>query len=70
MPLEVVAFDESSVLAYGAIREELERAGALIGPLDTLIAAQAVAYSLIVVTNNERQFQGITKLKKIENWLL
>ena len=38
-----------------------------IGPLDTLIAAQAVANRLVLVTNNEREFTRIVGLR-VENW--
>ncbi|MBA3856702.1 MAG: VapC toxin family PIN domain ribonuclease [Cyanobacteria bacterium PR.3.49] len=69
VPFEIVPFDEQSAIAYGAIRAELERTGKPIGPLDTLLAAQAVAHQLTMVTNNMREFQRVTQLKKIENWL-
>ena len=38
-----------------------------IGPLDTLIAAQAVARKLTLVSNNEREFKRIAGLH-LENW--
>jgi len=37
------------------------------GPLDTLIAAQAVARKLTLVSNNERELGRIQGLK-LENW--
>ena len=37
------------------------------GPLDTLIAAHAISLDLILVTNNEREFERIAGLR-IENW--
>jgi tRNA(fMet)-specific endonuclease VapC len=45
----------------------LERAGTPIGPLDTLIAAQAVARKLTLVSSNEREFERIAGLR-LENW--
>ncbi len=41
--------------------------GRQLGPLDTLIAAQAVARKLTLVSNNEREFKRIAGLH-LENW--
>jgi tRNA(fMet)-specific endonuclease VapC len=45
----------------------VEHAGTPIGPLDTLIAAQAMARKLTLVSNNEREFKRIAGLR-LENW--
>jgi tRNA(fMet)-specific endonuclease VapC len=45
----------------------LERVGTPIGPYDLQIAAQALARSCVLVTNNVREFERIPGLK-IENW--
>jgi tRNA(fMet)-specific endonuclease VapC len=66
-PLTVVSFDSRDAIIYAQVRAKLERAGSPIGPLDTLIAAQAVARELTLVTNNEREFRRIAGLR-IENW--
>jgi tRNA(fMet)-specific endonuclease VapC len=66
-PLEILPYDESAAKAYGDLRYELEKAGKSIGPLDLLIAAHAVSRNLIVVTNNDKEFKRIKKLK-VENW--
>jgi tRNA(fMet)-specific endonuclease VapC len=66
-PFEIFPYDAKAVMAYGSIRAELEKKGQLIGPLDMLIAAQALSSSLILVTNNEKEFQRIPGLQ-IENW--
>lgn len=66
-PLEILEFESDDAIAYARIRAKLERAGTPIGPLDTLIAAQAVARNLVLVTNNEREFGRVTGLK-IANW--
>ncbi|EIM25585.1 type II toxin-antitoxin system tRNA(fMet)-specific endonuclease VapC [Microvirga lotononidis] len=52
---------------YGAIRSELAARGALIGNNDLWIAAHAKSLGLILVTNNEREFQRVEGLT-IENW--
>ena len=46
----------------------LDRAGTRIGALDLLIAAQAAALGLTVVTNNLREFRRVPGLR-VENWL-
>lgn len=66
-PLQVLAYDSSDAIAYARIREALESKGKPIGPLDTLIAAQAVARELTLVTNNEREFSRVPGLH-VENW--
>jgi len=58
-PLEIIPFDENAALAYGEIRATLESAGMVIGSMDMLIAAQAVALSIPLVTNNTREFQRV-----------
>src|SRR5438270_10826712 len=67
-PLTMVEFTSADAIAYATIRARLERAGTPIGPLDTLIAAQALARGLTVVSNNEREFRRVAGLG-VENWL-
>jgi len=67
-PLEILPYDESAAKAYGDIRYELEEAGKSIGPLDLLIVAHAMSRNLTVVTNNDKEFKRIKKLK-VENWV-
>jgi len=66
-PLGIVDFVSRDAEMYAALRSKLERAGKPIGPLDTLIAAQAVARKLILVSNNEREFARVAGLR-LENW--
>lgn len=66
-PFEVLAHDLEAADVYGDIRFKLGKKGASIGALDMLIAAQALSRNLILVTNNEKEFQRIRKLK-VENW--
>lgn len=67
-PLEICPFDHEAASAYGPIRAALAQVGTPIGPLDTLIAAHAVALEVTVVTNNEREFRRVPGLR-VENWL-
>jgi len=66
-PLEIIPFDEKAALVYGDIRAALEKTGALIGSMDMLIAAQAVADGVTLITNNIREFSRIPGLTVI-NW--
>jgi tRNA(fMet)-specific endonuclease VapC len=66
-PLTVVEFSSDDAVAYAVVRAKLEHAGTPIGPLDTLIAAQAVARNLTLVSNNQREFKRIAGLR-LENW--
>jgi tRNA(fMet)-specific endonuclease VapC len=66
-PLDILTYDELAAEAYGNIRIQLEKSGQPIGPLDTLIAAHALSRNLILVTNNEIEFQRVKNLKVV-NW--
>jgi tRNA(fMet)-specific endonuclease VapC len=64
-PLTMLDFDASA--ARGELRATLERKGVPIGPLDTQVAAHALATDLTLVTNNEREFKRVPGLR-VENW--
>lgn len=66
--MPVLPFDEAAAVAYGSIRTALERKGNLIGAMDMLIAAQALACGLVLVTDNLREFRRVPGLQ-CENWL-
>ena len=66
-PISILDFTSDDAIAYAGVRAKLERAGTPIGPLDTLIASQAVARKLLLVTNNEREFRRVAGLH-LENW--
>ncbi len=63
----VVAFDEAAAERFAEVAADLAGSGTPIGVFDTLIAAQALALGLIVVTNNTRHFGRVAGLK-VENW--
>jgi tRNA(fMet)-specific endonuclease VapC len=66
-PLTLIDFTSEDAIAYAGVRTKLERAGIPIGPLDTLIASQAVGRNLTLVTNNEREFRRVPGLA-LANW--
>lgn len=65
--LDVLDFDGAAAEAYGTLRARLERAGAVIGPYDLMMAAHALSRRLTVVTNNRREFDRVEGLS-IEDW--
>ena len=67
-PLTLVPFDAGCVWAYGTLRAQLENLGQPIGALDTMIAAQALALDLPLVTNNQKEFSRVPGLK-LKNWV-
>ena len=66
-PFQIIDFDDRDAEYFGKIRAELKQRGELIGPYDMLIAAQAVARKLILVTNNTKEFTRVPELV-IEDW--
>lgn len=66
-PFRVLDFDQAAAHEYGQIRRSLEEKGQPIGPMDLLIAAHAIANNLVLVTNNEREFERVP-LPGLENW--
>jgi tRNA(fMet)-specific endonuclease VapC len=66
--LVILPFEAPADAVYGRIRDRLERAGKPIGGNDLLIAAQAVALGLTIVTDNEAEFARVEGLNA-ENWL-
>jgi tRNA(fMet)-specific endonuclease VapC len=65
--LAVLAFDADAARHFGEIRAELARTGRPIGPYDMMIAAHARSQGLVLVTNNQREFERVPGLL-LENW--
>jgi tRNA(fMet)-specific endonuclease VapC len=63
----VLEFDKEDARQAGEIRALLASRGTPIGPYDVLIAGQAVARSMILVTQNTREFSRVPGLS-IEDW--
>ena len=68
LPFALLPFDDAAATIYGSLRSHLERQGMPIGPLDLLIAAQALALELPLVTNNTAEFARVPDLRT-EDWL-
>ena len=59
----IYSFDSQAASVYGRIRAELASLGTPIGPLDTLIAAHAIALNATLVTDNINEFQRVCGLR-------
>lgn len=65
--LQVLPFDEEAALETARIHTELQSKGALIGPMDLLIAGITRSRGAILVTNNISEFRRVKGLKT-EDW--
>ena len=66
--LTVLDYDLHAAEHTGQLRAELQKIGKPIGPYDQMIAGHARSLGLIVVTNNEREFDRVSGLRA-ENWV-
>ena len=66
-PLQILPFNSDCLWFNADLRATLEMKGLSIGPMDTLIAAQALSIDGTLVTNNIKEFSRVPKLK-LENW--
>lgn len=60
-------FDDAAADGYAIIRAHLASRGQIIGPLDMMIAAIAVAHDAMLVTHNVGEFSRIPWLR-FEDW--
>jgi tRNA(fMet)-specific endonuclease VapC len=65
--LEVLEFDREDARRAGELRARLTLIGRPIGPYDVLIAGQALARDLTLVTHNTAEFGRIEGLA-VEDW--
>ena len=65
--IPVLDFDTQDAILSGEIRAELANSGRPIGPYDVLIAGQAKARRLTLVTNNVGEFERVEGLP-VEDW--
>jgi tRNA(fMet)-specific endonuclease VapC len=67
LQFQVVEFDREDARQAGEIRAFLAARGTAIGPYDVLIAGQAVARNMVLVTHNTGEFQRAPGLQ-VEDW--
>ena len=68
LQFEVVPISKADAERAGEIRAALQARGTPIGPCDVLIAGQAVARSLTLITHNVAEFSRVAGLE-FEDWL-
>jgi tRNA(fMet)-specific endonuclease VapC len=64
--VEALSWDSDAAQQYAEVRVDLERTGKPMGNLDLMIAAQALADQVVLVTH-DHVFRRIKRLK-IEDW--
>jgi tRNA(fMet)-specific endonuclease VapC len=65
--LMVLEFDKEDARQAGEVRALLASKGTPIGPYDVLIAGQAKARNLILVTHNTNEFERVPGLR-LDDW--
>lgn len=68
LQFEILDFTRDDARSAGEIRALLANKGTPIGPLDVLIAGQAKARQLTLITRNTNEFRRVAGLQ-IENWM-
>ncbi len=66
--LDIITWDENAAEHYGKIRAFLRAEGNIIGSMDMMIAAHARSQNMILITNNDKHFKRVPKLR-LENWV-
>lgn len=67
LQFQVLEFDREDAQRAGELRALLSAAGTPIGPYDVLIAGQAWARGLTLITRNMREFQRVAHIR-VEDW--
>ena len=65
--LAVLEFSREDARTAGEVRADLALRGTPIGPYDALIAGQAKARALTLITNNVREFGRVAGLR-VQDW--
>ena len=65
--LTEVPFDHDAAREAARIRLELERQGAIIGPMDLLIAGTAASRGAVLATSNTKEFARVAGLR-LADW--
>jgi predicted nucleic acid-binding protein len=63
----IIPLGNESAEVFGMIKADLEKKGMPLDDFDPAVASCALAYNLVLVTNNLKHFQRIDGLK-LENW--
>ncbi len=63
LSFEVLEFTREDSREAGRVRADLAKRGSPIGPYDVLIAGQALARKLVLVTGNSKEFSRVEGLR-------
>ena len=66
-PFDYLNYDDEDAIEYGKLKSFLRRSGSIIGPIDLLLASQALAKRMIMVTNNIKEFSRVPDLQ-VQDW--
>ncbi len=66
--INFIPFNDPSQSIFGMIKADLERKGTRLDDVDLMIASTAIAFNLVLVTNNINHMQRIPGIN-IENWV-
>lgn len=66
--LAILQYGEKAAQHYGEIRAELEAKGETIGVNDLHISAHCRSESMVLISNNLREFQRVKGLR-LDNWV-
>jgi len=66
--VRALAWDEEAADRYAEVRHRLAASGRLIGEMDMMIAAHALAANAVLVTNNIRHFERVGPHLVLVNW--
>lgn len=65
--IQVLEFCNKSAYIFAEHKASLKKKGSLIADMDLIIASISLANRMTLVTNNEKHFKRISKLK-LDNW--
>jgi tRNA(fMet)-specific endonuclease VapC len=66
--LNIIVLDGEASARAASVRAHLEMKGTPIGAYDLLIAGTALAWNMVLVTNNTNEFERVPGLV-LENWI-
>jgi tRNA(fMet)-specific endonuclease VapC len=66
--LDIIEFDAHAADVYADIRDIIDAKGLMVGNADLLIGAHAISLSIILVTNNSKDFMHFPSIQ-LENWV-
>ena len=64
--VDLLSFDDEDARVAGMVRAALEKKGTPIGPVDLLIAGQALARGMTVITANVGEFARVPRLSLVD----